>query len=259
MEINDIKIFHEVATLNSTIKAANKLGYVQSNISKRIAKLETELGRTLFLRTNKGMTLTKDGEHFFKYTGKILADFADIERVFEVTKNKIRIGATQSISRNYLQSYYLNDDMDIFTNDSSALVEQLINCNLDLIVVNRELLYDSFEEVQMITEEIAWLKSKKNLYKFQDNTIVVSRDRHCPYRLATLKFLKQNQLEQMNLMEVDTLDILLTMLENEKIIAIMPEKTLGTNDRLEKMDNLVCEDSKIYLYKLKTNAVQFKL
>ncbi|MBC1471818.1 LysR family transcriptional regulator [Listeria seeligeri] len=48
MEINDIKIFHEVATLNSTIKAANKLGYVQSNISKRIAKLETELGRTLF-------------------------------------------------------------------------------------------------------------------------------------------------------------------------------------------------------------------
>lgn len=45
MEFTDIKIFKEVADLKSTMKAAESLGYVQSNISKRVAKLEEELGK----------------------------------------------------------------------------------------------------------------------------------------------------------------------------------------------------------------------
>lgn len=45
MEINDLKIFFEVANLKSTSRASNKLGYVQSNVSKRIIKLESEIGR----------------------------------------------------------------------------------------------------------------------------------------------------------------------------------------------------------------------
>ena len=36
METNDMKIFIEVAHSSSVSKTATKLGYVQSNISKRI-------------------------------------------------------------------------------------------------------------------------------------------------------------------------------------------------------------------------------
>ena len=72
METNDMKIFIEVAHSSSVSKTANKLGYVQSNISKRIEKIETELNCTLFLRTNKGMKLLPEGELFLTYCNEIL-------------------------------------------------------------------------------------------------------------------------------------------------------------------------------------------
>lgn len=59
-----MKIVKEVAELQSVSKAACKLDDVQSNVSKRIEKLEKELGCTLFNLTNKGMFLLPAGEIF---------------------------------------------------------------------------------------------------------------------------------------------------------------------------------------------------
>lgn len=88
MEFTDIKIFKEVADLKSTMKAAESLGYVQSNISKRVAKLEEESGKKLFHRTNKGMTLTTDGEEFLPYAGALLGTIADLEENFIAAPKK---------------------------------------------------------------------------------------------------------------------------------------------------------------------------
>lgn len=66
MNTNDIKLFIEVTQSKSTIQSANNLGYEQFNISKRIKKLEQELGRTLFIRSDKGMELTEAGHYFIK-------------------------------------------------------------------------------------------------------------------------------------------------------------------------------------------------
>ncbi|WP_319020741.1 LysR family transcriptional regulator [Bacillus sp. B1-b2] len=54
MESHELKIFKQVAELQSVSRAAEKLGYVQSNVSQRIKKLEDELGVPLFMRNNRG-------------------------------------------------------------------------------------------------------------------------------------------------------------------------------------------------------------
>lgn len=107
MEINDLKIFKSIVRFNSTVKAADSLGYVQSNISKRLTKLEEELGKTLFYRTNKGMVLTEDGEEFLRYVDTLLATISDMETNFLGNKSKMRLGATQTITKNYLRQYFL--------------------------------------------------------------------------------------------------------------------------------------------------------
>ncbi|RKJ16706.1 LysR family transcriptional regulator, partial [Butyricicoccus sp. 1XD8-22] len=57
MDSHDLRIFKQVAELQSISKAAENLGYVQSNISQRIKSLEDELGIRLFVRNNRGVTL----------------------------------------------------------------------------------------------------------------------------------------------------------------------------------------------------------
>lgn len=56
------RIFYYVAKYGSFTQAANVLMDNQSNITRIITNLETELGCELFVRTNKGATLTPEGE-----------------------------------------------------------------------------------------------------------------------------------------------------------------------------------------------------
>lgn len=75
MESLELRIFNEVAHSKSISKAAENMGYVQSNITTHIKKLETELNTTLFLRHNKGVTLTKDGEKLLRQSEHIISLF----------------------------------------------------------------------------------------------------------------------------------------------------------------------------------------
>ena len=56
------KIFYYVARYKSFSKAANILGSNQPNITRAVKILENQLGCTLFVRSNRGVTLTAEGE-----------------------------------------------------------------------------------------------------------------------------------------------------------------------------------------------------
>ena len=253
MEINDIKIFYEVAKLRSTSKAANRLRYVQSNISKRIAKLEGEVGKSLFIRSNKGMELTTDGEVFLVYAEEILSTIFNMEKVFSMKKEIVRIGATQTISRNYLSKYYLRKDILFFTKSTNELIKLLENCLVDFLIINKKLINAEFKEVQSISESIYWVKSKENKNIFEKNKIIVSRDKECPYRLETFKYIEKNKITSMQIIEVDTLDILLELIETNEAVAILPKKNIDSNNKLELINNICCNEVKIYVYTLLSN------
>ena len=55
------RIFYYVAKCGSFTGAANALLNNQPNITRAIKTLEYELGCTLFIRSNKGVTLTPEG------------------------------------------------------------------------------------------------------------------------------------------------------------------------------------------------------
>lgn len=61
------RIFYYVARYGSFSKAAEALLCGQPNITKTINNLESQLGCKLFLRSNKGVTLTPEGEKLFHH------------------------------------------------------------------------------------------------------------------------------------------------------------------------------------------------
>ncbi|MHB8074878.1 LysR family transcriptional regulator [Desulfosporosinus fructosivorans] len=79
MESNDLRIFKAVALAGSITKAAQILGYVQSNVTARIQKLETELETQLFYRQH-GMILTPAGEKLLTHTVQILHMLDDAKK-----------------------------------------------------------------------------------------------------------------------------------------------------------------------------------
>lgn len=68
MKINDLVIYIKVYETNSMNKAAQSLGYAQSNISQRIQFLENYFNQTFFIRGRSGINPTKNGDIFYEYS-----------------------------------------------------------------------------------------------------------------------------------------------------------------------------------------------
>ncbi|MBB4003639.1 LysR family transcriptional regulator [Aurantimonas endophytica] len=74
MDIEDILTFVEVAEAEGVSAAARRLGVSKSIVSRRLLRLEEELGAQLLARTTRGAALTEAGAIFREHAGRIGAE-----------------------------------------------------------------------------------------------------------------------------------------------------------------------------------------
>jgi DNA-binding transcriptional LysR family regulator len=73
-ETDDIRVFAEVVDCGSLSRAGERLGMSKSLVSRRLARLEAELGVRLLARTTRGLSLTEAGADFRPHAERILAE-----------------------------------------------------------------------------------------------------------------------------------------------------------------------------------------
>ena len=78
MNLLHMKHALEVAKAGSLSKASEALLIAAPNISRSIKELETDLGITIFDRTQKGMKLTPEGEEFIRFAKGILDQIDEV-------------------------------------------------------------------------------------------------------------------------------------------------------------------------------------
>ena len=71
LDLDSLEIFRTVAQEGGIIRAAGKLGRVQSNVTTRIKQLEQRLGRSLFRRQGRSIVLSPEGELLLSYTQRL--------------------------------------------------------------------------------------------------------------------------------------------------------------------------------------------
>ncbi len=102
------RVFYYVAKYGSFTQAANVLMDNQSNITRTINNLETELGCELFVRTNKGATLTPDGEKLLVHVKKAADELQMGEDEISSGKGLESGDITVSVSETALHGLLLN-------------------------------------------------------------------------------------------------------------------------------------------------------
>ncbi|MEI3597355.1 MULTISPECIES: LysR family transcriptional regulator [unclassified Oceanobacillus] len=102
MELRQIKYFIEVAKREHVTDAANHLHVAQSAVSRQIAKLEEELGVSLFIREGRNVRLTPIGEIFLKHMEQAIHVIEDAEQVIheytDPEKGTIHIGFVSTLA-----------------------------------------------------------------------------------------------------------------------------------------------------------------
>lgn len=84
MTFQQLQFVLEVARLGSINKASEKLYMHQSNVGNAIKQLEDELGIQIFHRTQRGVSVTKQGKEFLTYAEDIIGKKTFIENRYSV-------------------------------------------------------------------------------------------------------------------------------------------------------------------------------
>lgn len=103
--LDDIRAFTEVVASGSLTRAGVRLGMSKSMISRRLGRLETDLGVPLLARTTRGMSLTEAGADFRPYAERIVAEIDAardvLSRQGEAT-GRLRLAAPMSFGSSHL-------------------------------------------------------------------------------------------------------------------------------------------------------------
>ena len=100
------KIFYYVAKYQNFTKAARVLGSNQPNITHTMNKLEDQLHCVLFIRSNRGVTLTPEGENLYARISSAAVQIQDAEEELSASASlshgAISISATETALNIYL-------------------------------------------------------------------------------------------------------------------------------------------------------------
>jgi len=99
MNIEYLQTFVEVADAGGVSPAALRMGVTKSIVSRRLARLEAELGIQLLARSTRGAALTEAGSTFRDYAARICAEFEAARETLLPTgalRGRLRIAAPLS-------------------------------------------------------------------------------------------------------------------------------------------------------------------
>ncbi len=89
MTLQQLRYAITIADCNSMNKAAQTLFISQPSLSAAIRDLENEIGITIYKRTNRGITITPEGEEFLGYARQVAEQYELINQKY-VDKNNVK-------------------------------------------------------------------------------------------------------------------------------------------------------------------------
>ena len=223
------KVFYHVARSLSFSDAAAELFISQSAVSQSIKVLERRLGQTLFIRSTKRVSLTKEGEILFRHIEPAISLITKAENQLssarETGEIQFKIAASDTLCRYFLVPHfnafhkkYPDIHLKVINATSSGCAALLDENKADLIVSNapNPTLGNSLKVVQ--------------LREFND-VFVASRKAY-PFENETLSFRRLSTLPILMLDKVSTTSVFLHELFQKSSIDLVPGVELSSNDLL---------------------------
>ncbi|WP_281887438.1 LysR family transcriptional regulator [Paenibacillus sp. YYML68] len=242
MELTDLRVVLAIVKEGNITRAAEKLGYVQSNITTRVRKLEQELGVQLFHRSTKGVEPTEKGLLFSRYASSILhmvEDAALAVKEPDQPCGPLVIGVVETIASSAafiralsdFQINYPEVSLSLVTGTSPLNYSRLQNRELDGAFCTGEFDLSSMQVAYEIQEEVILLQGSQDASApevAKASWIVFPKG--CPLRAAVEHWLQTQGVASMNMIEVSALDTMLNCVRAGIGYALLTESVVTSDD-----------------------------
>ena len=191
MDIRVLKYFLAVAREQSFSQAAERLYLSQPTLSRQLKELADELGKQLFIRGNKGVTLTEEGMMLRKRAEEIIelvdktAD--EVRQSSDHIGGKVYIGAGETYAfkliadtAQKLQAEYPDIKYSIFSGDGTDVLDRLDKGLVDFGIVFQSADPAKYESVEIPLHDIWGVLMRKDSPLAAKNGITLNDLRGCP-------------------------------------------------------------------------------
>ena len=100
--LRQLRVFIEVARLQSFSRAGDEIGLTQSAVSRCVRELETEIGLKLIDRTTREVQLTDVGGNLVSSVSRLLTDLDDtlreIREIGEQRRGRVVVAASPTVA-----------------------------------------------------------------------------------------------------------------------------------------------------------------
>lgn len=248
------RIFYYVAKYRNLTQAAEVLHHNQPNISRIMKLLEQETGCKLLNRSNRGISLTPEGERLYSHVRIAVEQIKEAEdeliQSATMQKGSVTIGASETALRmlvlpvlNEFQRKYPGIRIRIFNHLTSQALESVRKGLVDFSVVatpaaiEKPLVSCSILEYQDILIGGPSCSSLKNkvlsLQELSSHPLVCLGEGTVTYRFYE-EFYRRNHMIWKPELEAATTDQILPMVKHDLGIGYVPE--LYAKDALEKKE-----------------------
>ncbi|MDF7640627.1 LysR family transcriptional regulator [Bifidobacterium sp. ESL0784] len=224
MNLNDLEIFEAIIETGSLNKAAKALGYAQSNISARLKSLEHEFHTTLVERSAKGVEPTRIGKRLYRASLRITAELDDVRREAAGAPGNLLITETLlHYMMTNMPSFHPESYGTIVVRRQSEIVPEARRHQYKSVVAFVDLgELDNYQVVSAGMLEASYLAAEDGTKGFPAGIpLLINHDKECAFRKRSLRDHIDTH-DSRRLMEVDSLETIVTMVEQGKGIALLP-------------------------------------
>lgn len=238
MELRDLRLFAAVAKTGSITKAAEQLGYVQSNVTARIQQLENHLKTPLFYRHARGVSLTPQGNMLLKYAEQILHLANQAEQAVSqssVPRGPLRIGAMETTAAVRLPALMAafhrscpEVDLTMRTGPTEELLHLVLDYQLDGAFVAGPVNHPELEQETILEENLVFIAGREINHPFSADiarTLLVFRS-GCSYRARLEQWVRARGMLPVKIMEFGTLEAILGCVEAGMGISLVPASVI---------------------------------
>ena len=237
------KVFYYVAKYQNFTKAARVLGSNQPNVTHTMNRLEEQLGCVLFIRSNRGVTLTPEGELLYARVSSAAVQIQEAEEELSASSTlehgSISISATETAL-----NIYLSDKLRAFHEDFPRIrlrisnhstpqaVQAVRNGEVDFAVVSTPTEVDAplnmvelepFREILVGGRTFTALASQTLSLKELSAYPLISLSEESMTRAFYRQFFLEHDAVLRPDTEAATTDQMLTLVRSELGLAFVPE------------------------------------
>lgn len=241
------RVFYYTAKYKNITLAANALRYNQPNVTRTIKNLEAALGCTLFVRTNRGVMLTAEGEKLYAHI-KIAVEHiemaeSEIQGERSLQSGMVSIGTTEVALRSILlpvlnefRCRYPGIRLNISNSTTTQAIAALRSGLVDIAAVTTptgdtkdmvSLTLKEVRETAVCGEAFRHLTEEKLSLKDLTAYPLIALGRNTKSRELYQNWFSENGVDFSPDIEAATADQIIPMVKNNLGIGFVPEEFLA--------------------------------